>query len=83
MKLLFEAGDKIYYTTDYGETGKLARVVDVYEDKNEYLIEIELQYWNINNNNDTDDEEDGYGFETELKTVSSKHVHSRDMLEDW
>tara|TARA_Y100000310_G_C20361512_1_gene659188 strand:+ start:178 stop:423 length:246 start_codon:yes stop_codon:yes gene_type:complete len=81
MKLLFEAGDKIYYTTDYGETGKLARVVDVYEDKNEYLIEIELQYWNINNN-DTE-EEDGYGFETELKTVSSKHVHSRDMLEDW
>ena len=77
----FESGDKIYYTPDHGTSGHLARVVDVYEDSDEMLIELELKYWNISP--DADDDTNGYGFETETITVSTKHVYSRDILDDW
>jgi len=79
----FESGDKIYYTPDYGSTGHLARVVEVYEDSNEMLIELELRYWNIDSSDDDDNNANGYGFETKTITVPSKHVHSRNILDDW
>ena len=76
----FQSGDKIYFTPDYGSTGHLARIVEVYEDSNEYLVEMELKYWMIE---ECAEDDNGYGFETQLQKVPAGHVYSRDMLEDW
>ena len=75
----FKSGDKIYYTPDYGNTGRLAKVVEVYEDS--MLIELESKCWTLNNKNDSSDDWIFDG--TKYITVPSEHVYSRDMLEDW
>ena len=58
---------KIYYTPDFGETGALCRILEIYKEQEEVLVQLE---------------ENDYGFEDHMR-VPLKHVYTRKILEDW